>query len=301
MSGVACVTVDLDPLETYLRNRGLDPRSCPRPRAVLTDALPRFLELLETRGIRATFFVVGTDALHPENAALLRDAVGRGHEIANHSHTHPYDLSALSVSEIEAEITAAQDAITAAVGRRPVGFRAPGWNVCPALFRLLESHGYRYDASLVPLPLGRLLPFALPVIKRTGPPIFRNQIAWPNPGHSPYRVDPNTPHRPGESRLREIPGGWQSFPPVPLSSTFSALLGDRISGLWERLAPLVSAPLVYIFHGLDLLDHTTGIAAPLGAAKPGLRDPLDVKVRRVNRILDALGKGRRFVRLQDLG
>lgn len=300
MRGVACVTVDLDPLQTYLSNRRLQPLPRTNPRAVLEDGLPRFLELLEARGIRATFFVVGTDAQHADNAALLRDAAQRGHEIANHSHTHPYDLTALSVSALEGEIATAEETIAAAVGTRPVGFRAPGWNVCPPLFRLLESRGYCYDSSLVPLPLGRLLPFVLPLIKRGGPPIFRSQIAWPNPPHHPYRVDLAAPERPGESRLWEIPGGWLPFPPLPLSATFSALVGDRVSGWWERLALLSVAPLVYVFHGLDLVDYASQIDDPRLADKPGLRDLLDVKLRRVNRILDALGRTRRFERLQDL-
>src|SRR5665811_1622265 len=52
-----------------------------------------------------------------------------GHELANHSFTHPYDLVRRSRPAIAAEIDAAHGAIGACAGRAPVGFRAPGYNV----------------------------------------------------------------------------------------------------------------------------------------------------------------------------
>ncbi|HEX2862021.1 MAG TPA: polysaccharide deacetylase family protein, partial [Lacunisphaera sp.] len=47
----------------------------------------RILELLAAHGARATFFVVGENAVrHPE---LVRAIVAGGHEVAHHTHTHP--------------------------------------------------------------------------------------------------------------------------------------------------------------------------------------------------------------------
>src|SRR5256885_3206263 len=54
------------------------------PNATLT---PKLLDLLAARHLKATFFVVGQNAAdHPE---ILKRAVREGHEIANHSWSHP--------------------------------------------------------------------------------------------------------------------------------------------------------------------------------------------------------------------
>jgi peptidoglycan/xylan/chitin deacetylase (PgdA/CDA1 family) len=54
------------------------------PHATLT---PKLLDLLAQKKIKATFFVLGENAQrHPE---ILKRAVAEGHEIGNHSWSHP--------------------------------------------------------------------------------------------------------------------------------------------------------------------------------------------------------------------
>src|SRR6266567_6313043 len=54
------------------------------PNATLT---PKLLDLLAARHLKATFFVVGQNAAdHPD---ILKRALREGHEIANHSWSHP--------------------------------------------------------------------------------------------------------------------------------------------------------------------------------------------------------------------
>ena len=65
----------------------------------------------------------------PEAAARLRAAHEAGHEIANHSLDHRYDLVRLRRSVIEWQVEEAAHAIEDAVGERPVGFRAPGYTI----------------------------------------------------------------------------------------------------------------------------------------------------------------------------
>ena len=48
---------------------------------------PRLLDLLDAAGARATFFVRGDSA--EKFPDLIRDIVGRGHGIANHTYSHP--------------------------------------------------------------------------------------------------------------------------------------------------------------------------------------------------------------------
>ena len=81
------------------------------------------LDLLDAHAAKATFFLVGDRAqAHPE---LVREIVGRGHDIGNHSRTHPAGrFWALGPRRMRAEIEGAQRQLTAIGGRAPVWFRA---------------------------------------------------------------------------------------------------------------------------------------------------------------------------------
>lgn len=49
---------------------------------------PEILEILDTYGIKATFFVVGENAEHYPDT--LEEVIRRGHEVGNHTYTHPH-------------------------------------------------------------------------------------------------------------------------------------------------------------------------------------------------------------------
>ncbi|GAA3790945.1 polysaccharide deacetylase family protein [Streptomyces phyllanthi] len=71
---------------------------------------------------RATFFVVGQNvAAHPE---LVRAEAKAGHEVGNHSFTHP-DLTKLTRDEIASQLGRTSALIKAATGKAPTLFRPP--------------------------------------------------------------------------------------------------------------------------------------------------------------------------------
>lgn len=87
------------------------------------EVTPKVLDLLAHYQVTATFFCIGKLAQrYPE---LCRDIVHRGHALENHSHQHPHYFSLLGMAGIRREIQAAQDALTAVGGQRPLFFRAP--------------------------------------------------------------------------------------------------------------------------------------------------------------------------------
>lgn len=92
---------------------------------------PKVLALLERLDIQATFCVVGENvAAHPDLVARMVDG---GHQIANHTFTHPMDLATLAPAKIRSQIGRGTDAILAAGGARPRLFRAPGGNWSAAI------------------------------------------------------------------------------------------------------------------------------------------------------------------------
>ena len=83
---------------------------------------PQLLDLLAQRKIHATFFVVGQMVKdHPE---ILQRALREGHEIANHSFTHP-NLAKMSEDGVRRELTGTKDLITNAIARPVTLMRPP--------------------------------------------------------------------------------------------------------------------------------------------------------------------------------
>ena len=103
------------------------------------------LDLLDHHRARATFFVKGTLArAHPE---LVEAMLSRGHQVANHSETHPTAFFwCAPPSVVEREIRGCNAAIVAAGGPRPTLFRAPVGIKSPALHPVLGRLGMRLCA-----------------------------------------------------------------------------------------------------------------------------------------------------------
>jgi peptidoglycan/xylan/chitin deacetylase (PgdA/CDA1 family) len=108
------------------------------PNATLT---PKLLDLLAARHLKATFFVVGQNAAdHPD---ILKRAVREGHEIANHSWSHP-NLGKMSDDAVRRELQKTDDAIAAAIGKRPTLMRPPYGSITAHQKRWIhEEFGYR--------------------------------------------------------------------------------------------------------------------------------------------------------------
>jgi peptidoglycan-N-acetylglucosamine deacetylase len=82
----------------------------------------QILDLLAATGARVTFFVCGVAIDGREDT--LRRCVAEGHEVANHTHTHP-ELRELDRAAIFGELDAASAAIESVIGAPPVHFRPP--------------------------------------------------------------------------------------------------------------------------------------------------------------------------------
>jgi peptidoglycan/xylan/chitin deacetylase (PgdA/CDA1 family) len=82
----------------------------------------RILDEFKMRGLHATFFMIGRRiAAAPE---LARRVVAEGHEVGNHTFTHP-KLTDLAPASAEEEIQKTQDIISETLGLRPAWFRPP--------------------------------------------------------------------------------------------------------------------------------------------------------------------------------
>jgi peptidoglycan/xylan/chitin deacetylase (PgdA/CDA1 family) len=99
---------------------------------------PLLLDALKSVDATATFFVVGIRA--EASPALLARMDREGHEVANHSYSHP-NLTFLTRSAIEQELCRTSCVIREATGERPRFYRPPGGDVNSLVSDVAETLG----------------------------------------------------------------------------------------------------------------------------------------------------------------
>jgi peptidoglycan/xylan/chitin deacetylase (PgdA/CDA1 family) len=304
------VSVDLDAVECYFRIYAL-PGTPPEAArfAVLRRCLPRFAELFARHDVRATFFVVGRDLEQdPEGRARLADLARAGHELANHSYTHPYHLVRLDRTGIADEIDRAHQAVGACAGRAPVGFRAPGYATTAALVDLLCERRYLYDSSAFPaVPYYLAKAAVMGALRLTG---RRSGSLLDSPRvllapRAPYRPRPQAVYRRGDQHpdalpILELPMAVTPGLRIPVYG--SALI---LAPEWLRrrlVAAALAAPFFNLeLHGIDLADaDADGIPAALTSRQRDLRVPLARKLEALDATLrQARAVGARFSTLRE--
>lgn len=124
----------------------------------LDIVVPRVLRFLKERNLKITFFIVGQDAALEQNREALCSIAAAGHEIGNHSFNHEPWLHLYSKNELVEEFEKTETALMDVIGKRPVGFRGPGYSLSPTVLEVLAERGYEYDCSTLPTyiaPLAR--------------------------------------------------------------------------------------------------------------------------------------------------
>jgi peptidoglycan/xylan/chitin deacetylase (PgdA/CDA1 family) len=131
------------------------------PSATLT---PKLLDLLAARHIKVTFFVIGENVVeHPE---IVARAAREGHEIGNHSWSHP-NFAKMSQEGVRSQLQRTDDAIKNATGKRPTLMRPPYGSITDR-----EKH-WIHDEFGYQIILWDVDPYDW---KRPGPAVVRNRI-----------------------------------------------------------------------------------------------------------------------------
>ena len=218
---------------------------------IYTQALPRFLELLDSYSVKATFFIIGKDLDNPSCRKFCRKALNAGHRLANHTTTHPPDFGSMSYSEKRFEIAECDKRFTEILDIKPDGFRAPGYYLNSEIVDILLDLGYSYEGSALP-GYGNLLMslYYNVLLKSEKGKLF---------GRLDYFIFPRTSWRfgPRESDnafLNIIPIATMPVLRLPIHTTFIYLFG--LLFLKTALAALRKSAghHVYLFHAIDFLE-----------------------------------------------
>lgn len=218
--------------------------------------VPRILSLLADNGITATFFIPGyTAERYPE---VVRDIVAAGHEVGHHGYLHEQP-SALTRDEQIVALDRGIDILSEIADVRPVGYRAPMWDLSWEMPELLLERGFLYDSSLMDADQ----PYELAVSGSTASlveiPIHWALDDWeqycylPDISGTGYIATPEQARALWEAEfagLYDIGGCW-----VLTNHPFLSGRPGRAASLGRLMAAIVATPGVWVAPLRDIAEH----------------------------------------------
>jgi peptidoglycan-N-acetylglucosamine deacetylase len=272
----ASIHIDMDSPATLLRFWGFGGRFDGLDQ-FHERAMTRALDLLRRCGVRATFFCIGEELEQsPAAAAMVRQAHREGHEIANHTYSHPFDLGALDVATIRGEIADCSEAIRRVTGVAPTGFRSPGYAVNGTVLAILEELGLDYDSSASWNTLHPAMKLYRRVFGGRSPPASFGEASVGLP-RAPYYPARRRWTRKGPARpIVEIPLPRTRILGLPFYSTFHLAAGAPYRAM---ATALVRQPhVVYLVHLVEFVDLSDGLPPAL-RVHPSISTATAAKVR----------------------
>ena len=112
----------------------------------VTRGLERILGVLDEFGAAATFYVPGVMA--ERHASEVATLARTRHEVGHHGHAHrrPDELDPQAQRR---DVVDGCQALEAATGQAPRGYRAPGWELTACTLAALGDCGFAFDSSLM--------------------------------------------------------------------------------------------------------------------------------------------------------
>lgn len=262
---LGAITIDVDTLFSLFKRVGED-----YDYADFEEGLSNFDLFLTRHNIKATFFVVGKDLENARNRRIVKRIAAKGHEIANHTYNHIQGFSNLSRQEKEEEIRTTEEIIHKTIGKRPRGFRAPGWNIDEETLSILEQREYLYDSSIFPSFLNPILKllnyFSNKELSK------RNRTAL---GKLSYMFSPIKPYK-IRRNLVEIPIAVTPFARIPFFGTFAHVAGKKVFEKSFQMIKSCKHPVNYEFHLIEFVDINGSLLKHL--PKQGIYVPPTAKI-----------------------
>lgn len=140
------LTFDFDAESAEIRRNADKPVRSTKGQYGPRKGLDRILNLLREEGVLATFFVPGWVAdTYPSQVKAI---FSEGHEVASHGYLHE-NLNELKEEDEKVVLQRSMLSLQRVVGRSPLGFRAPHWELSWNTLTILAELGYVYDSSLM--------------------------------------------------------------------------------------------------------------------------------------------------------
>lgn len=299
------ISCDVDTLASIYKGYGLR-RPGGYTYAEFRIGLENFCRFLDHFGIKATLFMVGEDFNQPQNIPYIKTVLAEGHEIANHTLTHAQGFRLLSPEKKEAEIAGMEEICEKVTGKRPVGFRSPGWNISDDALPILKRRGYLYESSVFPSSLNPLLKFLhwrSMSGRAGGDRTTLGPLRYMLAPTRPYRTTQNSLGRGKDDGLLEFPVTVVPMVRLPFFATFLLATGLELFKVSYRTLKALGWPIHYQFHLSDFVDYShpdleDQVPKANGVYVPrALRAPLKKKWDLFERAVEMMGSDYTFTTL----
>lgn len=140
-----CLSFDIDAETLWLTRNPVNvhhPVHLSRGRYSVKQGIPRILRLLESEGVKATFFTPAWTAEHHPD--VIRAIAELGHEVSYHGYLHEV---CDTYEKENALMEKAENILREITGRRPMGNRSPDGYVYDFHLQLWLDRGYIYSSN----------------------------------------------------------------------------------------------------------------------------------------------------------
>ena len=211
---------------------------------VLTQGMPRLLDLYDKYGVKATFFFTGHIAeLYPE---VVRMAYQRGHEVGSHGLTHEVSkaFDMLSPKEQLSHLKQSKQILEEIIGAPVVSFRAPAARVDKGFAQILQEAGFKVDSSVCSQRLDMMFSFG-----------SLKKLHWITAPRKAYFAKNDNIFRKGDSELLEVPVSAWGFPYIGTFMRISPALNRMTRHLlfWETCCN--GRQFVFLTHPNEFIDE----------------------------------------------
>ena len=199
---------------------------------VLTQGMPRLLDLYDKYGVKATFFYTGHIAkLYPQ---VVKMAHERGHEVGSHGLTHEVSQAFRQSKQILEDI----------IGEEVVSFRAPAARVDKKFPLIMKEAGFKVDSSVSSQRLDMMFSFG--ALKK---------LNWLTAPRHAYFAQEENIFRKGKSEVLEVPISAIAFPYIGTFMRIAPGLNrfTRQMLYWETLCN--GRQFVFLTHPNEFIDE----------------------------------------------
>ena len=262
---IASISLDFDNKWAYLRAAGREDWASSS--SYLKLAADRIVETLGEFDLPCTVFIVGRDLANDGDSAAVQSFNRlRRWEPANHSLNHLPWMHTMEPAEIADEIETTHNRICEVVGRRPFGFRGPGFSCPDEVLRVLAANDYLYDASIFPTsmaPIARAVFMMRTKLKgeqrEKAKKLYGGFASMRNPNR-PFQRAIETPQ--GTRQLWEVPVTVMPFTRTPIHfsyftflASFSTLVAKAYFRTALRLCRMTGTAPSLLLHPPDFMGR----------------------------------------------
>ncbi|MFY7667790.1 MAG: polysaccharide deacetylase family protein [Crocinitomicaceae bacterium] len=211
---------------------------------VLSQGMPRLLDLFDELNIKTTFFYTGYIAERFPD--VVKIAHQRGHEVASHGYSHlvknAFDV--MTSKKIQEHLFKSKDILEQITGEEVISFRAPALRIKNNFTPYLLDAGFKIDSSVASQRMDMFMSFG-----------SRHKFNWLLSPRSPYFVSEKNIFTKGNSDLLEIPVTSILIPYIGTVMRISPLLLKSLRPLILLEKKLFNRHVNFLSHPNEFIDE----------------------------------------------